>query len=205
MSIEVVINQCQKRGINCLAVTDHNTIAGALDIQRVAPFKIIVGEEIYTRQGEIMGLFLTEEIPRGLSLEESVARIKAQGGLVGVPHPFDRWRPSTLERSALGTLLPHLDIIEVFNARTTFNSPNHEARQFAVGHGLPMTAGSDAHTPFEIGKTYMEMEDFSDKTGFLSRLAGARIVGKRSSFLVHAVTAWTKQKHRIRRRFRGIS
>ena len=88
--LERIVDHCLRIGINCIAIVDHNTIAGALKLKETAPFKVIVGEEILTRAGELMGLFLTEEVPKGLPPEEAIARIRSQGGLVGIPHPFGR-------------------------------------------------------------------------------------------------------------------
>ena len=88
--LQRIVDRCLKIGINCLAVADHNTISGALKLKEMAPFKVISAEEIMTSMGELIGLFLTEEVPKGLSPEETIARIKSQGGLVGIPHPYGR-------------------------------------------------------------------------------------------------------------------
>ncbi|HUV53340.1 MAG TPA: PHP domain-containing protein, partial [Dehalococcoidia bacterium] len=118
-SPEKIVQRCIDSGINCLAITDHNSIAGALETKRIAPFKVIVGEEILTNSGEIIGYFLTEEIPPHLSPEDTVKRIKDQGGLVCIPHPCDSLRPqSKLQRRALERIMPQVDLIEVYNSRT---------------------------------------------------------------------------------------
>ena len=181
-----IVARCSQVGINCLAVTDHNAIAGALEVKRIAPFPIIVGEEILTSSGEIIGLFLEELVPKGLSLEETIARIKAQGGLAGIPHPYDRIRVrSTLRRRAWERVLGLVDFIEVFNSRTTLLRDSERARQLAETSGLLQTAGSDAHSPGEIGAAYVEMAEFNDVEGFRSALARGRVLGRRSSPLVH--------------------
>ncbi|MEE9324142.1 MAG: PHP domain-containing protein, partial [Dehalococcoidia bacterium] len=115
---ERLVARCVEVGLSCIALTDHNTIKGALEVERMAPFKVIVAEEIKTPFGEITGLVLKEEVPPGLSPQETVARIKEQGGLVSIPHPFDRFRNSVLKYEALESILSQVDIIEVFNSRT---------------------------------------------------------------------------------------
>ncbi|MFQ5826546.1 MAG: PHP domain-containing protein, partial [Dehalococcoidia bacterium] len=117
-SPEEVVARCLEIGINCLAVTDHDSVAGAQRVQELAPFPVIVGEEILTPQGEIMGLFLTRRIPSGLPVREVVAQIKEQGGLVCVPHPFDQLRLSIGRDQTLLGILPDIDIVEVFNSRS---------------------------------------------------------------------------------------
>lgn len=187
-----IVSRCKKAGINCIAITDHNTIAGALELKRVAPFKVIVSSEIHTNNGEVIGYFLTEEIPGKLPALETVRLIKEQGGLVCVPHPFDRLRGSAIERHALDEILHEVDIIETFNARSINRHHNTMARQFAAQHKLLASAGSDAHTPDEIGKTYIEMPDFDGKDGFRNALAQGKIVGHYSSILVHISSRWAQ-------------
>ena len=196
-SFEAIIEACRRRGLS-VAITDHNRIEGALAFREIAPFPVIVGEEIDTLEGEIIGLFLEEGIPRGLTPEETVARIKEQGGLVYIPHPMDRVRRSPLRREALERITDQVDALEVFNARVTFPADNEKARCFAQEHGLPQGAGSDAHTPWEIGRAYVEMEPFSDSEEFLRHLAQGRVVGRLSNPLVHLVTTWAKLYRRLR-------
>lgn len=196
ISLPRLIARCQERGINGVAVADHNSIAGALRLREMAPFPVIVAEEVRTTEGEVMGLFLTEEIPPGLSPEETVARIKAQGGLVSVPHPWDRLRRSTITAAALRRIAPDLDLIEVFNSRTLLYRHNQGARSLAERLHLPQAAGSDAHIPYEIGGAYVEMEEFEDKEGFLISLRRGVIVGKRATPLVHLASTIAKRRWR---------
>jgi len=182
-SLPDIIARCLEVGINCLAVTDHNSIAGALELKRTAPFYIIVGEEILTTSGEIIGLFLSEYVPHKLSLEETVARIKAQGGLVCVPHPYDRFRHSALRRSALERILPDINLIEVFNSRTLLLRDSARARQLASLHGLPAIAGSDAHTLDEIGNTYVELPEFNGADQFVQALRQGQVFGRRTGHI----------------------
>jgi predicted metal-dependent phosphoesterase TrpH len=181
-SLKSIIRRCQKIGLGAVAITDHNTIAGALEMKRIAPFPVIVGEEVLTSKGEILGYFLTEEIPKRLSPEETVARIKAQGGLVGIPHPFDRLRPRSIIRSDVWEkLMPYVDIIEAFNSRVMFPSADLDtARHFAQSNGFLASAGSDAHTPREVGRAYVEMPEFNDVAEFKAALAQGNIFGQRT-------------------------
>ncbi len=157
---------------------------------------LIIGEEVKTTEGEVMGLFLTEEIPAGLSPEETVARIKAQGGLAGVSHPFDRLRRSALKRAALRRLAPQLDFLEVFNSRITLLRHNVAARAFAQEHGLLMVAGSDAHVAFELGGAYVELEAFQGIEDFKEALRNGKVTGKRASSLVHLASLWARRGRR---------
>ena len=189
-----------RAGINCVAVSEHNNIEGALEVRRIAPFKVIVAEEIKTTEGEIIGLFLEEEVPKGLTPEETVRAIRGQGGLVCVPHPFDRLRRSPLREEALLRIIGDVDIIEAFNSRTTLKGDNERAARFAAEHGKPMSAGSDAHTAGEIGLAYVEMPDFEGAEDFLAALEKGRIVGRRASPVVHVFSTLAKVRTRLGRR-----
>ena len=197
MSLEQIVKTCRDKGINCIALTDHGSAEGALRLRQIAPFTVIVGQEVLTPDGEIMGLFLTGTIPGGLSPLEAAARIKAQGGLVGLPHPFDSMRG--LKRASLESLLPQLDFLEVFNSRSLFRSNNGLAKRLVSQHGLLATAGSDAHTPGEIGQAYVEMPEFVSKEDFKKSLAQGKIVGRRSSPLVHVSTTMANLKQYFKR------
>ncbi len=184
-SPEKIVRHCIKRGINCLAITDHDEIAGALEVKRLAPFKVIISEEILTSQGEIIGYFLSEKIPPHLSPEETVARIKAQGGLACIPHPYDRFRSgSKLRNHALDKILPEVDLIEVFNSRTMLTRDSARALELARSHDLPATAGSDAHIVQEVGSTYMEIPEFNDVEQFRQALKQGQVFGHRANFWV---------------------
>jgi len=196
-SPEKYVQTCLKRGINCAAVTDHNEIDGALAIQEMASFRVIIGEEVESLEGEIIGLFLREEVPAGLSPDETVRRIKDQGGLVCVPHPFDRFRREHLAEAALMRILPQVDVIEAVNARTTLRADNERASRFAQEHGLAMSAGSDAHSPRELGRVCVEMSDFEGPQELLQALRQGRIVGRVSSPLVHLFSRWARLRRRL--------
>ena len=197
ISPERYVRRCLALRINCVAVTEHNNIEGALAVQKLAPFKVIIAEEVKTSHGELTGLFLREPVPPDLSPEETIERIKAQGGLVSLPHPFDRIRREPLRDHARQRILKQLDIIEVFNSRTTFQRDNERARLLAEELGLPMGAGSDAHSPWELGTTYIEMPDFEGPDEFLEALRRGRIVGRPANPLVHVISTLAKVRTRL--------
>ncbi|OGO60691.1 MAG: hypothetical protein A2Z36_01945 [Chloroflexi bacterium RBG_19FT_COMBO_48_23] len=197
MPLEKIISRCLEVGINCLGVADHNTIAGALKLKEMAPFSIIVGEEILTLNGEVIGFFLTQEIPSKLSIEETVAQIKAQNGLVCIPHPYDRLRVSVFRDEIFEGIMPDVDIIEVFNARSLSPGSSTKAAQLVQKYGKLASAGSDAHTLPEIGNAYVEMPNFNDKEEFLASLAKGKISGNKSSPTAYFVSTWNKLKKRL--------
>ena len=198
MSIENLVDRCIEVGLNCIAVTDHNTIEGALEVQRVAPFMVIIGEEIQSTAGEITGLFLKEEIPKGLEPVDTAKRIKEQGGLVSLPHPFDRFRGEVISPQALEEVLPYTDIVEVFNSRNNLEADDRKAYEFAEEHGLVASGVSDAHTSLELGRTYVEIPEFDGTpAGLKNALARGRIIARRTSPFIHVVTTFTKIRKRI--------
>lgn len=195
LSPQRLVERAVQVGLSCIAVTDHNTIAGALAVQRCnPPFTIIVGEEIKSAQGEIIGLFLKEPVPSRLSALETVKRIKEQGGVVSVPHPFDHFRRSVIQYEALIEILPYVDIIEAFNARNLLLRDSEKAGRFAVEHGKLMAAGSDSHASVELGSVFVELPEFQGPEEFLQALRQSRIIGKRSNPLVHLLSRYAKTK-----------
>ena len=198
MSPERLVVRCLRTGLNCLAVTDHDSIEGALAVRELAPFRVIIGEEVCSADGEITGLFLSERVPPGLPAKETALRIKEQGGLVSIPHPFDRFRSRVITADGLRELLPLADIVEVFNSRNSLDEDNRKARQLADEYGLLGSAVSDAHTALEVGRTYVDLPDFDGTPeGFLAALAKGRIVANKTSPLVHVLTTLTKAKRRV--------
>ena len=192
-----IVERCLERGIDCIAVADHNTITGALRLREIAPFKVIVAEEILTVVGEMMGLFLSQEVARGLSAQETISRIRNQGGLVAIPHPFGRsppWRPNVLTSMEI---LPQVDIIETFNSRTPFSGSTRRAAMLAKDHGKAASAGSDAHTLGEIGRAYVQMSEFDGPDDFLNSLAQGQIFGQKSSYLAHFASTWARIRKRV--------
>ena len=190
MSYNQLIEACLVKGINCVAIADHGTTRGARDLQKIAPFKIIVCEEVLTPYGEIMGMFLKEDIPWKALLEEAIKLIRQQGGLVNIPHPFDRVRPSAFRNlKMLESIADQVDIIEVFNSRSLFPGAESRARAFATKHNKIISYGSDGHSPSEIGCACVEMNDFNTKEEFLSSLSTAKLYGRKSSPLIHIISS----------------
>jgi predicted metal-dependent phosphoesterase TrpH/glycosyltransferase involved in cell wall biosynthesis len=183
--VDVLISSAERAGLGAIAVTDHNEISGALEARDRADgrVKVIVGEEVKTAdQGEVIGLFIEEKIPRGMSLEETIAEIRRQGGLVYVPHPFDRMH-SVPDYEHLLTVLDQIDAIEVFNPRVAFSSFNEEAARFAAKYRIVAGAGSDSHVAQGLGSVKIKMRDFDGPEEFLESLRDADIVRKRQSLL----------------------
>lgn len=182
---EKLLEHCQKVGIDRVAITDHNEIRGALAAKALAPEWVIVGEEIHTSQGELLGYFMTEHIPGGLEPIETIHRLRAQGAVISVSHPFDKTRGPQWTLQQLFAILPHVDAIETFNARCLTNQPNKQAAAFAGEHDLLETVGSDAHTLKEVGRASLRMPPFSDAAEFLEALRYAQHHTRLSSWFVH--------------------
>jgi predicted metal-dependent phosphoesterase TrpH len=157
-----LLRACQRKGIQRLAVTDHNHIQGALKAQGLDPQMVIVGEEIATQSGELLAFFVREEVPPGLPPEETIALLREQGAFISVAHPFDRFRSGHWKLAELERIAPLVDAVEVFNARCLWPGFNRQAQAFARTHTLPGTVGSDAHTLFEVGQACLLLPDFQD-------------------------------------------
>ena len=168
----------EETGVDVLCITDHGTVNGARELADRLPCRVVVGQEVRTRAGELIGLFLSERVPFGIPAEDAARAIRAQGGLVYVPHPFDPTR-HCLRQDALVALADGglIDAIEVFNAKTSLSHLNERARAFAAERGLPGGAGSDAHEPSAIGAAYLEMPDFDGPAELLARMPEGKIVG----------------------------
>ena len=164
--------------IDVLCITDHNVIAGARKLRNELPCRVIIGEELRVGQGELIGLFIQERIPQGLGPAESARRIRDQGGIVYVPHPFDPMR-NCLRPEEIDELVAEdlVDAIEGRNAKTSLNSLNQRGFDYGLTNGLAVGAGSDAHVPGAIGAAYMEMPDFDGPVSFLESLRQGRVVG----------------------------
>lgn len=198
MSLDQLVETLRRRKVDVIAVTDHNEIEGALALRRLAPegLRVIVAEEIKTSEGEIIGLFLDRLVPRGLSPEETVSLIKEQGGLVVIPHPFDRLRNSRLREGAISRIVGSIDAIEVHNARVHLSADWRRAFDFAREHRLAITAGSDSHVAGELGRTYVELAPFEtgNAQSFLASLKEATLVGQAVSPFVHIFSTLNKLK-----------
>lgn len=196
-----VVGAAARRGITHLAVTDHDRIDGALRARDAAPdgLVVIIGEEVRTADGDLIAVFLEGPVAPGRPAAETIAEVRAQGGLVGIPHPFDRFRGSLLRDPRLEAIAPLVDWVETFNARVVGGSGNERAAEFARLHGLPGVAVSDAHSTLEVGIAYSTLEgDPSTPAGLLAALAAARIVPGRASYLVRAITPIAKAVNRVR-------
>ena len=170
-------------GLDVLAITDHHAVRGAEELRERLTCAVIVGEEIRTHAGELIGLYLTERIPFGMSAHDTAVAIRDQGGLVYVPHPFDPMRRN-LQTAALDALVSDglVDVLEVFNAKTSLAHLNEQAAAYAESHALAAGAGSDAHVPDALGAAYVEVDATVDDTttpaGLLAALARGRVVGE---------------------------
>jgi predicted metal-dependent phosphoesterase TrpH len=157
---EDLIRAARQKGIDRLIITDHNTIAGAQAAQSLDPELVIIGEEIMTTRGEILASFVSEEIPAGLTPQETIHRLRDQGAFISVSHPFDKIRSGAWEENDLLEILSLVDAIEVYNSRCMFPGFNRQARRFAEKHNIPGTVGSDAHATYEVGRSLMQLEPF---------------------------------------------
>jgi len=189
VALPALLDRAQRNGIHVQAVTDHNEVWGAQKLQAIADTRrggdpevpvIIVGEEVSTREGEIIGLFLSERIPRDLSPEETVLRIKAQGGLVLLPHGFDPLKKHRLKPEAVARVAEQIDIVEVFNARVSRRRWNRAAVTWAEARGVAQSAGSDAHTLADVGDAWVETPraDVSTPEGLMSAVRAGTVSGR---------------------------
>ncbi len=201
MTPERLLAVCRRRGIDRVAITDHNTIAGALEALLAEPERVIIGEEIMTTRGELLGYFVKEEIPAGLTPAETIRRLRSQDALISVSHPFDRSRPGSWEEADLRSILPEIDALETFNARTWSAAANRRAAALAQEAGLPGTAGSDAHAYREIGQATLELPPFRNASEMRLALRQSTPALKRSSPLVHLdsrLAVWRKRLRGLR-------
>jgi predicted metal-dependent phosphoesterase TrpH len=183
-----------RRGLDAIAITDHNTIEGALELKALTRrIQVIVAEEIKTREGEIIGFFLAEKIPAGLPVKETIQEIRRQGGLISIPHPFDTLRTSRITRAALEEIISDVDMLETFNSRDVFQRPDLDFIEKSKRLGVIPVAGSDAHQPWEIGKSYAIMDEFKTPQEFLAALRTAQFVTRKSPIWVHILTKITRQ------------
>jgi predicted metal-dependent phosphoesterase TrpH len=196
VSFESIIAFCRRRGIDRIAITDHNTVEGALKMAALAPELVIPGEEIMTDRGEILAYFVKETVPPGLSPAETLRRLREQGAVISVSHPFDRFRKGAWELDDLMAIKDQVDAVEVFNARCIFDEDNHKAQGFARQHRLPGTAGSDAHSYVEYGGGHLLIDPFDGPEAFRAALKTATFAGKLSPAFVHgnsSAAKWLKK------------
>jgi predicted metal-dependent phosphoesterase TrpH len=201
-AIEVpdLLTHAETEGLGAIAITDHNVFGGALEaLAATTSLTVIPGEEVKTSdQGEVIGLFLSEEIPRGLPFDETLSAIHGQGGIVYLPHPFDRMH-SIPDAATLRRHLDEIDVFEVYNARLLFEAYNEEALRFARKYNLTMGAGSDAHVLQGVGTGALRMREFHDRDEFLASLRSAQVLRRPKSLLYLQSLKWAAQaKERVR-------
>ena len=195
-----VMKAAADRGLTHLAITDHDRIDVALEARDEAPdgLAVIVGEEVRTLDGDLICLFLEQAIAPGRSAADTIAAAREQGGLVGIPHPFDRRRGSILRDARMAGLAPMIDWVETHNARLVGHG-NDDAQAFALEHGIPGISVSDAHSVMEVGVAYTAFDgDPSTPAGLLAALAGAEIIPGRASYLIRLWTPVAKGVNRFR-------
>ena len=192
-----IVRTCRARGIDRLAVTDHNSIRGALELRDIAPELVIVGEEIMTTQGELLGYFLKEEIPPGLSPVETIARLRAQSAAISVAHPFDRLRKGAWREADLAAILPLVDAIEVFNARCVYPADNDRALAFARENAKLGSVGSDAHSHRELGRAVLRVQRAASSADLIAGFAHGERVTRLSSPAIHLTSRFAKLYKRI--------
>lgn len=194
-------------GLGAVCVTDHNTIDGALRLREMETgLRVVVGEEIYSSDGEIIGLFLEGAVPPHLPAAETMDRIHAQGGLVYIPHPFSRNRLRHMKLEQLNALVDRIDAVEVFNAREMSKTSNAKALAFALTHAKPGGVGSDSHRRSELGRAYVEIADFTTPAELLEALRQGTVTGRLSGLGMHVRTwgdAAAKAAGRAVRRLRS--
>lgn len=183
-SVEELIAACRRKGIDRVAITDHNTIRGAIAAQALDPALVIVGEEIQTTAGELLAFFVKEEVPPYLPPLEAIDRLKQQGAFISASHPFDATR-SHWGREKLLSVLPLIDAIETYNSRCMWPGFNRQAGSFAREHGIAGTSGSDAHSIPELGRATMLLEDFGDAESLRGVIRSAVPRNRLSGFWAH--------------------
>jgi predicted metal-dependent phosphoesterase TrpH len=185
--VEVLLQTARDRGLGAIAITDHNEVSGALEAAAIAEsmddLKVIVAEEVKTaEQGEVIGLFLKEKIPKGLTMAETIAAIREQGGLVYVPHPFDRFH-SVPDYEHLLDIVEDVDMLEVFNPRVALTAFNEEAVRFAGKYRIVPAAGSDSHVAQGLGSVRQRIHDFDGPAEFLEAMRDADITRKHKNLV----------------------
>jgi hypothetical protein len=194
---EDLIRAAKKRGLDRLVITDHNSIQGALAAQKLDPELVIVGEEIMTTKGEILAAFVQEEIPAGLSPEETIRRLKEQGAFISVSHPYDTHRKGGWREADLLEIIQQVDAIEIFNSRCMDPRFNHRAELFARRHNLAGTVGSDAHAVFEVGKSVLVLDQFEGPEEMRKVIRQAQVKTKLSPWWVHFVSRYAAIKKKL--------
>lgn len=196
-SLESLIEACRKKRVDRVVVTDHNTIEGTLRAYELAPDLVIPGEEIMTREGELLAAFVSVQVPSGLPALEAIAALRSQGAFISVSHPFDWLRSGHWAELALIKIAPLVDAIETFNARCIWPGFNARAKAFADKYNLPGTAGSDAHTPAEIGKALLLLPNFHDSDSLRATISQGTTLAGLSSAWVHTASRFARWRKSV--------
>jgi predicted metal-dependent phosphoesterase TrpH len=185
-----LIRVSRRHGLDRVVVTDHNTTTGGLAAHALDPELVIIGEEIMTTRGEILAAFVTEEIPSGLSPQETINRLRQQAAFISVSHPYDFCRSGAWKLEDLVDIASKVDAVEVFNARCMNPFANQRALEFAREHHLPGTAGSDAHAAFELGAAIVVLPQFSSPDTLRKVIQEGKVQGRLLPFWVHFVSRY---------------
>jgi len=196
--VDRLLAACERKGIDRVVITDHNTIAGALKAKALDPQRVIVGEEVLTQEGEILAAYVQEEVPRRLPPLEAVQRLRQQGAFISLAHPFDALRFHWSQETLL-QILPLIDAIEVFNARSFLPRFNRRAREFAQQYGLPGTVGSDAHGLVELGRATAFLPPFDDADGLRAAIRVAENQVAYSAPWMRLISRYATLRKKLRR------
>ena len=194
---EDLVRAARKRGLDRLVITDHNSIAGARAARKLDPELVIVGEEIMTTKGEILAAYVQEEIPAGLTPQETIRILKEQGAFISVSHPYDTHRKGGWLEADLLEIISQVDAIEVFNSRCMDPRFNHQAKAFAEKHNLPGTVGSDAHGAFEVGRSVLLLDQFEGPEGMRKVIRQAKMQTRLSPWWVHFVSRYASIRKKM--------
>ena len=197
VKFETIQRICQQRQIDKICITDHNTADGAIAFQKIAPQLVIVGEEIMTTKGELLGYFLKETIPAGLTPKDTIRALREQGAIISVSHPFDEMRKGAWLEHDLLDIIDEVDAIETFNARCVVAGYNDHAKQFAKQRALVGTVGSDAHIPQEYGMALARLQPFQTPQEFLHALQTANTQERLSPPYVHLGSSLAKWSRKL--------
>jgi hypothetical protein len=194
-----LIKTARRKGLDRLVITDHNSTAGAVAAQKLDPELVIVGEEIMTTRGEILAAYVTEEIPAGLSPQETIKILKEQGAFISVSHPFDRLRKGGWEERDLLEIVEQVDAVEIFNSRCMNPMFNVQAKRFAETYNLAGTVGSDAHAAFEVGTSVILLDQFTGAEGMRKVIRQAKYQTRLSAWWVHLFSRYASTVNTLRR------
>jgi predicted metal-dependent phosphoesterase TrpH len=195
--VENLLTYCRQKGIQRIAITDHNTTRGACLARSLDPTRVVVGEEIMTQKGELLAFYVEEELPAGLTPQEAIRRLRQQGAVISISHPFDHARHGAWLLADLLEIVPLVDAIETFNARCLSHTPNQEAQAFAAQHHLPGTPGSDAHLLSEVGRANLRLPEFNTAEELRQALRQALPQGRLSSPWVHISSTFARLYKRL--------